>query len=533
MLTTLGGYGLLAITCLGSLLYLLQDNLIRAKRLGATFKRLPSLDRLDQLCHTTLVTGFTLMTLGLLTGAAYAQIILGSYWRWDPKEVWSLITWLLYAALLHTRLVAGWRGPARCLAEPGGLLRPAVHLPGRHHQLMPRVPPLRIFPHPGRTPAVNLVLVGLNHRTSPVEVRECLAPAARGPAGQAARNARPGRPCAKASCSPPATRVEALAAVDDSVQAGPELVAWFTRGAPLNPGDLQSAVYLHQGPDAVRQPVPGGLQPGFPGAGRAPDPGTAQGRLPPGGPDLHLAAPCSTACCIRPSRWPKRVRTETRIGSEAISISSAAVDLACKIFDTLAGRAALLVGAGEMAELAAEHLLGHGISRMLVANRTLARAQELAQRFHGQALSLDEVPQTLSEVDIVITSTGADKPLITADLARRSVKRRRGRPLFFIDIAVPRDVAPGSGRYRRLLPLRYRRPDPGGRGRPRQPRNRGPGRRNHCRPGSGQVHDLAEKPGSGAYHQRAHRQGRRTAPGRDRTHPKGPGGAHPPSKARP
>ena len=110
VLTTLGGYGLLAITCLGSLLYLLQDNLIRAKRLGATFKRLPSLDRLDQLCHTTLVTGFTLMTLGLLTGAAYAQIILGSYWRWDPKEVWSLITWLLYAALLHTRLVAGWRG---------------------------------------------------------------------------------------------------------------------------------------------------------------------------------------------------------------------------------------------------------------------------------------------------------------------------------------------------------------------------------------------------------------------------------------
>jgi cytochrome c-type biogenesis protein CcsB len=108
--TTLGGYGLLALTFLSSLLYLLQDNLIRAKRLGAVFKRLPSLDRLDHLSHTTLITGFALMTLGMLTGAIYAQILLGSYWRWDPKEVWSLITWLLYAALLHTRLVSGWRG---------------------------------------------------------------------------------------------------------------------------------------------------------------------------------------------------------------------------------------------------------------------------------------------------------------------------------------------------------------------------------------------------------------------------------------
>jgi len=108
--TVMGAYGLLAVTCLGALLYLLLDWRIRAKKLGPLFKRLPSLSLVDALNHRALLAGFTLMTVGMITGAVYAQLVLGSYWRWDPKEVWSLITWLLYAALLHTRLVSGWRG---------------------------------------------------------------------------------------------------------------------------------------------------------------------------------------------------------------------------------------------------------------------------------------------------------------------------------------------------------------------------------------------------------------------------------------
>jgi len=108
--TLLAGYGLLCLTCLGGVLYLVQARSIRAKNLGPSFQRLPSLSRLDTLNHQTLVAGFLLMTLGLISGAVYAQIALGSYWRWDPKEVWALITWLLYAALLHARLVHGWRG---------------------------------------------------------------------------------------------------------------------------------------------------------------------------------------------------------------------------------------------------------------------------------------------------------------------------------------------------------------------------------------------------------------------------------------
>ncbi|BEQ17089.1 c-type cytochrome biogenesis protein CcsB [Desulfoferula mesophila] len=110
VVSIMAGYGLLALTCLGGVLYLAQDRALRAKTMGPVFKRLPSLSRLDSLSQSSLLAGFLLMTIGLISGAVYAQMALGSYWRWDPKEVWALITWLLYAALLHTRLVQGWRG---------------------------------------------------------------------------------------------------------------------------------------------------------------------------------------------------------------------------------------------------------------------------------------------------------------------------------------------------------------------------------------------------------------------------------------
>ena len=116
VISIMAGYGLLALTSLGGVLYLGQDRALRAKKMGPVFRRLPSLSRLDSLNQASLLAGFLLMTIGLISGAVYAQMTLGSYWRWDPKEVWALITWLLYAALLHTRLVQGWRGPAGGLA---------------------------------------------------------------------------------------------------------------------------------------------------------------------------------------------------------------------------------------------------------------------------------------------------------------------------------------------------------------------------------------------------------------------------------
>ncbi len=141
-------------------------------------------------------------------------------------------------------------------------------------------------------------------------------------------------------------------------------------------------------------------------------------------------------------RTAKRVRTETQIARFPVSISAMAVELAARIFDTLEQQTVLVIGAGEMAELAVTHLLGAGIRRLLVTNRTFAAADALAQRFQGTALPFEQLPASLAEADIVISSTGAPHFIVTREMARQAVRSRRGKPIFFIDIAVPRDVDP-------------------------------------------------------------------------------------------
>ncbi len=136
----------------------------------------------------------------------------------------------------------------------------------------------------------------------------------------------------------------------------------------------------------------------------------------------------------------KRVRTETCIGSCAVSVSYAAVELARKIFGDLRDKKVLLIGAGEMAELAAEHFLGQGVHRMVVANRTLERAMELARRFKAETVSFDRFLEELKVTDIVVSSTGAQEPIICHHDVKSRMRERRNRPLFFIDIAVPRDI---------------------------------------------------------------------------------------------
>jgi cytochrome c-type biogenesis protein CcsB len=108
--TVFMGNGLFAIAFLAAVMYLIQERNIKRKRLGSFYARLPSLATLDSINHYCLIYGFPLLTVGMITGSIYAQYALGTYWQWDPKEVWSLITWLFYAALLHERLTVGWRG---------------------------------------------------------------------------------------------------------------------------------------------------------------------------------------------------------------------------------------------------------------------------------------------------------------------------------------------------------------------------------------------------------------------------------------
>ncbi len=138
----------------------------------------------------------------------------------------------------------------------------------------------------------------------------------------------------------------------------------------------------------------------------------------------------------------KRVRTETAIGSHAVSISYAAVQLAKKIFGNLSDKNVLLIGAGEMAELAAEHLVGQGVGSVTVANRTLARAITLAKRFNGTAVAMEELISQLKHVDIIISSTGATDIILHKEDVKSVMRARMNRPLFFIDIAVPRDLDP-------------------------------------------------------------------------------------------
>ncbi len=139
----------------------------------------------------------------------------------------------------------------------------------------------------------------------------------------------------------------------------------------------------------------------------------------------------------------KKVRTETELARHAVSVSYAAVELARKIFGTLEGKAVLLIGAGKMGELAAKQLVDQGAFPIYVTNRTWARAQEMARALSGTAVPFDAWAETLATVDIVITSTGATEPIVRRADVERCLQGRRSRPLFFIDIGVPRDVEPG------------------------------------------------------------------------------------------
>jgi glutamyl-tRNA reductase len=142
----------------------------------------------------------------------------------------------------------------------------------------------------------------------------------------------------------------------------------------------------------------------------------------------------------------KRVRSETGIGDNAVSISFAAIELGRKIFDSLSAKKVLLIGAGEMAELAVEHLIQHKAGQILVANRTFERAVSLAEKFNGKPIRFEEIIDCLQQVDIIISSTGSPDFVIRTKQVKVAMKKRRHSPIFFIDIAVPRDIDPGINR---------------------------------------------------------------------------------------
>lgn len=289
---------------------------------------------------------------------------------------------------------------------------------------------------------MRVVVIGLNHKSAPVEVRERLA-VEPDQARQLLRQLVGLDGVNEAVVVSTCNRVEALV-VAETNQAPEQVVNVLAARGGMNPGQLKGAVYVHEGPEAVRHifRVGAGLD-----------------SLVMGEPQIlgqmkdayRLATAAGTTRSVlnrlmhKAFQVAKRVRTATGIGAAAVSVPYAAVKLAQRIFGELEGLVAMLVGAGEMAELAAEHLLGQGVSRLVVANRTFSRAEELARRFRGEAVALTELGDALGKVDIVITSTGSPEPIITPSLAAGAIRSRRGKPVLFIDIAVPRDVHPEVG----------------------------------------------------------------------------------------
>ncbi|HEX6623599.1 MAG TPA: glutamyl-tRNA reductase [Pyrinomonadaceae bacterium] len=298
---------------------------------------------------------------------------------------------------------------------------------------------------------MSLVLTGVSHKTAPVEVRERLA-FARNALPASLRSLVDGRVVREGMILSTCNRVELLVDADPArlTEARARVSEFFSTRAEDLDEELGGHVYTKEDDEAVRHllRVASSLdsmmlgEPQILGQVRqaytdACDAGTA-------GRTLHRLL-------HRAFHAAKRVRTETNIASSAVSVSFAAVELGRKILGTLEGRTVFLVGAGEMAELAARHLAKNGASRILFANRTHETARRLAAEFGGESVPYERFPAVLAEADIVICSTGASCHIITPRMARAALKLRRNRPSFFIDISVPRNVDPKVGEVTNLF----------------------------------------------------------------------------------
>ncbi len=285
-----------------------------------------------------------------------------------------------------------------------------------------------------------IINMGMNHETAALEVRECLAPDAEG-VGKALSCLRD-TPCIRealfiSTCN----RVEAIFTTEDVAAAVASVMGMLSTLGNLPQERFVGSLYTHEDSDAVRHvfrvassldsmvlgepQILGQIKEAYTRATMEKTAGVIVNRL------MHRAFHVA-----------KRVRTETGVCEAAVSISYAAVELAKKIFHLLEGKKVLLIGAGEMAELAAKHLMGQGVSAMAVANRTFHRAVQIAEPFQAQAVAFEEIEDQLGTADIVISSTASSEYVIGYDVVKRSMKRRRNRPLFCIDIAVPRDIEP-------------------------------------------------------------------------------------------
>jgi glutamyl-tRNA reductase len=285
---------------------------------------------------------------------------------------------------------------------------------------------------------MHLVLVGTSHHLAPVELRERLAFDEESGRLLLERLISDEREAvALSTCN----RVCVYLADTDAEVARQHGIAELAALAGLPPAQLESQVYVKQDEEAALHlfRVAAGLDSMVPGEaqilGQVREAFEAADRKGSAGPVLHRLF-------RQALHAGRRARGETRIGEAPASISSAAADLATRVFDDFPKRSVLLIGAGKMGMLAASGLRARGVGSLVIANRSLVRAEELAARFDARATTLEALERELGVADVVIASTGADGVVVTAATVESVLRRRKGRPIFFIDIAVPRDLDP-------------------------------------------------------------------------------------------
>ncbi len=290
---------------------------------------------------------------------------------------------------------------------------------------------------------MNLIALGINHNSAAVEVREKVAFAPEQVAeamSDCCGAAGVDEVVVLSTCN--RTEIYALAPNDAGLaDKAVQLIEWMAAYHHVAADELRRCAYHYEGEQALHHIVKvaagldsmvlgepqifGQLKSAFAVASEAGAVGSELGRL-----------------FQRVFSIAKKVRTDTAIGENPVSVAYAAVDLAGHIFSDLSQCRALLVGAGETIELVARHLIDAGVSRIVIANRTLGRARDLAERFGAEAVLLAEIPEQLPAADIVITSTASQLPILGKGAVEQAIRARKHRPMLMVDIAVPRDIEP-------------------------------------------------------------------------------------------
>ncbi|MDL1968620.1 MAG: glutamyl-tRNA reductase [Deltaproteobacteria bacterium] len=291
---------------------------------------------------------------------------------------------------------------------------------------------------------LDILLLGLNHKTAPIELRELLS-FSKEEAAAVLEGLQKCSDINEVMLISTCNRVEVLLTTSNTINAVNSVKTYISEFKKILISKFEDTLYMHDGEEAVRHifRVASSLDSMMVGEPQI------LGQIK----DAYLTTILKKTSGVILNRLlhktffvAKRVRSETGIGDHAVSISYAAIELARKIFGNLEGNKVLLIGAGEMAELAVEHLIRNNVGEIFVANRTFERGVELSNRFKGKAIRIEEIPGCLKVVDIIISSTGSPNFVIVRDQVKGVMRSRRNKPIFFIDIAVPRDIDPDINR---------------------------------------------------------------------------------------